>query len=434
MATVEAPATVRTYDDDLGTPTGSRGGDGRSRTGAAGRYSWQPSLDQEPNTAGRATAMTMLTGLAPWGPPYLRLALWALRHLHPLTKARALSFIHFAYFSVLDGLAGPGAEGVRKGSYLLFESNFNGLWQEYIEAFCQIIRLDINALMAGCEGFPGLIPARAFRTYMENHEFIAEHYYSAYPEGSATLIRGAGELAGDLAALAAPASREDDGGFARAWYELLARPRVQANLAGQACIQPGLVDYLRRVFFARRNAAGTAYAFVALTPVQPGRIDELRAHLRRLPRGDRSPLASVPGTHFGRWVVLDRMFHDSWPERFEVLDPAYLVFSAVFDVTSRTALDDYLEGMVSVLGSEADAIWGACQGWPGTGDRQARKSYLRDHQRDVQFLFAGYPGEVADIRRNLVNRELLIDFAKRAQTLPPEALRAAFLAAFAGRC
>jgi hypothetical protein len=372
--------------------------------------------------------MTMLTRLHSWGAPYLRLVLWAVRHLHPLTQARALSFIHFAHFSVLDGLAPQStSDGERRDPYLLFVSNFNGAWEEYIEAFCQVIKLDINALMACCEGFPGLVPARAFRTFMSNHEFVAEHYYSAYPKASATLIRAAGELAGDFARLSALATTGDDRAFARVWYQLLTLPRVQANLAGQACTRPGFVDYLHRVVSAKNNVAGNTYAFVALTPLEHGRAEQVRSYLLSLPPDEYSPLAGVPGTHFARWVVLDRVYHDSWPEQLELIQPAYLLFTAVFDITSRTALASYLETLLAHLGHHADAIWAACPDWPGNKDRPACRAFLSDHQHDAQFLFAGYPGQVSDIRRNLRNRELLVSFAQQAQTLPPDQLRAVFL-------
>lgn len=449
MAYQEVPITVPTTNGELRARPNSRGHDGYLTGSAANGRFWStvPGRDssdtaddgsrkrtghREPNTAGRATAMTMLTQLQGWGPPYLRLVLWILRHVHPLHQARALSFIHFTHFSVLDELApGSATEGTPRRPYLLFESNFNGFWDEYIDAFCQVIRVHINALMACTEGFPGLVPARAFRAFMKNHEFAVEHYYSAYPEASTTMIRAANELAGDVDKLVTLAGRHNDAAFARAWHRLLARPRAQANLAGQACTQPGLLAHLRRFFVGRKNMAGNTYVFVALTPIQPGRVEELRTHLRHLPRQGDSPLARVPGTHFGRWVILDRVFHDSWPERFELLDPAYLLFTTVFDRTPGDAVSGYLETMLSALGADADTIWGACKGWPGPGERRTRSSYLRAHQRDAQFMLAGYPGEVGEIRRMLANRKLLVDFARQAQGLPSDQLRAAFAAAFA---
>ncbi len=387
--------------------------------------------DWDLNDAGRATAMTLLTRMQGWGTPWLRGVLWVFRHLTTLTQLRALSFIHFAHWSVLDGLAAKGTAGVsaRKDQYLMFQSNFNGPWHEYIEAFCQVVGTGINAILAGCEGFPGLGPTRGFRTFMENHEFVADHYYSAYPDATATMIRAALELHGDLARMRTLADKHDDAGFARAWDQLLATPRVQANLAGQACTHPGVPAYLRQLVFGRKNVAGKAYAFIALTPIAPGRADELRTHLRRLPRGRQSPLATVPGTHFGRWVVLDRVFHDSWPERYEVLEPAYLLFTAVFDRSSRDAPQTYLDQLMSIMGTDAGTIWGSCQGWPAAGDRHERSSYLRRHQRDVNFLFAAYPGNVAEIHRALTDRELLVGFARHAQALAPDQLRAEFVTA-----
>ena len=54
------------------------------------------------------------------------------------------------------------------------------------------------------------------------------------------------------------------------------------------------------------NASGQATAFMALTPIRPGSEAELRAYLEALPR-DASPLARLAGTHFARWVILERI-------------------------------------------------------------------------------------------------------------------------------
>lgn len=374
--------------------------------------------------------MTLLTRLQIWGAPYLRALLWLIRHLHPLSKARALSFIHFAHFSVLKGLqpAGGARDGSRQSNYLLFESNFNGIWQEYIEAFCQVINTDINALMTCAEGFPGLMPARGFREFMEHHELTANHYYSAYPEQSATVIRAAQELEPRLARLARIAARKDDDQFADAWQEFLAQRQVQANLGGEACQQPNLLAYLRQILFARKNVAENVYVFIALTPVSPDRLARLREYLHGLPLGASSPLAAVPGTHFGRWVLLDQVYHDSWPEPLEILDPACLLFTAVFDRTSRDPVGTYLRQALTALGQEADAIWGHCAEWPVADQQDARVAYLRRYQRDADFVVAGYPGSVSDVRQAVANRAELVAFVRQAQELARHRLRDAFSA------
>ena len=46
-----------------------------------------------------------------------------------------LSFIHFARWTVIPRFP-DGGSGEKLGhTYLFFESNFNGLWDQYIDAF-----------------------------------------------------------------------------------------------------------------------------------------------------------------------------------------------------------------------------------------------------------------------------------------------------------
>ena len=55
------------------------------------------------------------------------------------------------------------------------------------------------------------------------------------------------------------------------------------------------------------DRSGSVYHFTALTPVLAGAEAELRALVQSLPTGTASPFASIPGTHFGRWVVLEQL-------------------------------------------------------------------------------------------------------------------------------
>lgn len=436
MAGSDEALAVHTTTAEIEAVPTWEAGQGRSPRGDEESDPRPGNSDWDRNDAGRATAMTLLSRLQGWGAPWLRLLLWVFRHFLRVRPLRELSFIHFAHWSVLEGLTvdRAGTAGTRRERYLLFESNFNGTWHEYIDAFSQVVGVGIHAILAGCEGFPGLMPTRGFKPFIEHHEFVADHYYSAYPAASATMIRAALELGDDMATLRNLASGADDAKFARTWGRLLATPRVQANLAGQACTQPGLSAYLHQLAFGRKNVAGNTYAFCALLPIRSGEVDALRTHLRGLPRDGDSPLAKVPGTHFGRWVVLDKVFHDSWPEQYEPLDPAYLLFTAVFDTRSRDAVGAYLNQLVSVLGTEQ--IWEKCLDWPTGSAAQERIDYLRHYQRDVHFLFSAYPGSVEEIHRALADRKLLIGFSRQAQSLAQYRdegrLRAAFAAALDG--
>lgn len=428
MAGSDEARTVPTTNGEIATLQGRYGARERSHLGLVGPDPRPGHSEWNHNDAGRATAMTLLSRLQGWGAPWLRLLMWAFRHLLRVRPLRELSFIHFAHWSVLDGLPVAQAGG-RKDKYLLFESNFNGPWHEYIDAFSNVVGAGINAILTGCEGFPGLMPTRGFKPFIENHEFVADHYYSGYPAATATMIRAALELNDDVATLRRIAGGTDDAKFARSWHQMLTVPRFQANLAGRACTQPGMSSYLRQLVFGRKNVAGNSYAFNALIPLRPGQADPLRRHLRQLPRHDGSPLAGVPGTHFGRWVVLDRVFHDSWPEQYEPLDPAYLLFTGVFDGASRDDVDAYLGRLVSVPGT--DAIWGRCPDWPTGAEPHERANYLRRYQFDADFLFAAYPAGLDEIHRALADRELLMRFACQTQDLAADQLRSAFVSALA---
>jgi hypothetical protein len=79
-------------------------------------------------------------------------------------------------------------------AYLLFESNFNGRWDEYIDAFAYVLGRRMSMIWGGAYGFPGPRPAEPFKRYIRDHELPASHFYSAYPEATATTVQAALEL------------------------------------------------------------------------------------------------------------------------------------------------------------------------------------------------------------------------------------------------
>jgi hypothetical protein len=153
------------------------------------------------------------------------------------------------------------------------------------------------------------------------------------------------------------------------------------------------------------DARGQSRALTVLTPVK----DEaaLRAALGRLPEGGASPFARLPGTHFGRCVVL--------PGR-------QLLFSATHDRG-----DNYLEQIATGMPGEADEIWGHCEGYPGAADREAFIRYLDEHRVTTNLFVSAYPqATLAEVLQGLDLRQRLGDFAPRAQFLSPDELQAAF--------
>jgi hypothetical protein len=178
----------------------------------------------------------------------------------------------------------------------------------------------------------------------------------------------------------------------------------------------------------RRNTCGQAYALTVMTAILEGHESALAHYLNTLGTGSASPLASVPGTHFARWVVMGDVVYEGGGQRPDHLRVGRLLFTSNFDGLP----EPYLEELRTGLGEVADEIWKHCAGYPGRADAGAFAAYMRSHQIESSLFFAAY-GErtVEEVKRSLANRQRVINFALRAQELAAVELQAAFQETFA---
>lgn len=206
--------------------------DGRGPAPVAARFGQQAVWDQsEANECGRARALTVLTPLRWWGPLWLRFYFGPLRRPWPrlgewlARPLRRLSFIHFARWSIVEDLPHnpPAAPERLNHPYLLFESNFNGRWDQYIDAFSYVLGWRLALIWTSSFGFPGTTPAEHFKAYIRGNEYDASHYYSAYPDATATTVCAALALDEPLAELAHAAELVDARRFARRYRAFLTR-------------------------------------------------------------------------------------------------------------------------------------------------------------------------------------------------------------------
>jgi hypothetical protein len=180
---------------------------------------------------------------------------------------------------------------------------------------------------------------------------------------------------------------------------------------------------------ASPNVAGQAYAFMAMTPIQPGEERPLAEYLRGLRERGPSPLARLPRTHIARFVIVPDFHNDpTWKQRREEhLDLNYLIFTSNLDGD----LDSYLDELCEKLAPEAPEIWGRCVGCPEKPRGAALKQYLKHNQIKTGIFFAAYGhATVATVKRALRERERMIAFAVGSQGLEPEALQKSFIAEF----
>jgi hypothetical protein len=177
------------------------------------------------NVDGQAIAITVFSTVKWWGRPWLSAVFVAPKLLPPaIGTLRRLSFIHFARWSLVTEIPFNGAPQPRvklRYPHLYFESNFNGGWEEYIDAFSRILTRGMGLFWGSSYGFPKALPTGPFKNYIKQNEMEASHFYSAYPEATTTQIEQAIKLDAALQPLIerAPTMRPEQ--FAAAFSQLL---------------------------------------------------------------------------------------------------------------------------------------------------------------------------------------------------------------------
>jgi len=136
----------------------------------------------------------------------LSILMWVFsRKYFTLQFARNLMFIHFACWQPVRSdrfprLSEDQPEEELKNDYFLFTTNFNGSWDQYIDAFGLIrkVRTGLNAIWFTSKGFPGPWPIRPFKRYIHYFEYELDYYYNAYPSLSVRDIVSATTLGNGL--------------------------------------------------------------------------------------------------------------------------------------------------------------------------------------------------------------------------------------------
>jgi len=190
------------------------------------------------NLAGKAYAITNTTPMVSWKTPILRAVFWVIGKLgvpkRDQENLRNLSFIHFARWVVVPKGGWPrlAAEQPRESlqyDYLLFCSNFNGSWEQYIDAFSEVIPGGMNNIWRWSTGYPGSRPITPFLSYIARNQYDNDYYYNATPGATTSDIRHALELRTRLEAFITASATLSPAQFEAAFTAFLAS--VQGALA-----------------------------------------------------------------------------------------------------------------------------------------------------------------------------------------------------------
>lgn len=137
------------------------------------------------NVAGKAYGMIVITPLAKrlgWTNK------WVFRFGRSFPGILAgligLKFIHFARWVIIPKDAWPTlCEEQEKldRDTMLFLSNFNGTWDQYIDAFSDGIPTGLDLFWYKNARYPGSVPITPFKKYIRNNQINCDFYYNATP-------------------------------------------------------------------------------------------------------------------------------------------------------------------------------------------------------------------------------------------------------------
>ena len=161
-------------------------------------------------------------------------ASWLIADRSALVKAGVLrlGFIHIAHWALVTRRPASATDRPRERlspPYVLFQSNYDGVAEDYIETFAFEVPWHIRGMWWRAYRFPGPHPPSEFVHYVTKQAVDApQHYYSAYPRGTVRSVRAALELELRFRAFHKRAVGMDEVDFAAAWQRFLTRE--QRNL------------------------------------------------------------------------------------------------------------------------------------------------------------------------------------------------------------
>jgi hypothetical protein len=192
------------------------------------------------NINGKVYALNVITPMKPWKTWILRAVFFVLEHVKSLQSDLInLSFIEFARWVIVPRTAFPSLgqgqlQEDLKYDYLLFFSNFNGTWNQYIDAFSAVLSRGLNLIWRWSEKFPGSVPVTLFKEYIARVQFDTDYYYSAYPHAAANDLKSAHIVQSSFDSLSAVAAQSTPQQFADAYLRFVLQVQAHLGETGEA--------------------------------------------------------------------------------------------------------------------------------------------------------------------------------------------------------
>ncbi len=190
------------------------------------------------NVAGKAYGMNAVTPMRPYKTWVQRTIFMASRALPSgLAGLLGLSIIHFARWVIIKRNQWPdlgqGKQNLQN-DYMLFCSNFNGTWDQYIDAFSDGIPNGLDLFWFTSTRYPHSIPITPFKDYIRANQIDTDYYYNATPGAAQRDIKSALRIRRailDLAELHKTLAPED---FQKAYIAELCKLQNELGYQGYA--------------------------------------------------------------------------------------------------------------------------------------------------------------------------------------------------------
>jgi hypothetical protein len=192
------------------------------------------------NINGKVYALNAITPMKVWKTWIVRLMFFVLGHVKPLQQDLFnLSFIEFARWVVVPRqsfpyLANGQARENLKYDYLLFFSNFNGTWNQYIDAFSAVLSKGLDLIWRWSEKYPGSVPVTLFKEYIARVQFDTDYYFTAYPHATANDLKAAHIVQASLDSLVQQTLQCTPDEFLSAWRNFVIQVQGHLGDTGEA--------------------------------------------------------------------------------------------------------------------------------------------------------------------------------------------------------
>ncbi|HEX2383816.1 MAG TPA: hypothetical protein VHI95_14330 [Acidimicrobiales bacterium] len=177
------------------------------------------------DSAGQATAVSIVVGIRRLGRSWYRLLFFLARHVRYITAPmRRQAFIHFCHWMVLTDV--PNEDGGRSRlprPVLWFESNYDGDVTRYMDTFARTIPWRMRAAWMPTRGFPDVFPSGPFHEWTVDNAFEASHYWVAYPSATTKDVGRALRVRGEVDVLRRAIAGAPPESVAEHWTAFLAR-------------------------------------------------------------------------------------------------------------------------------------------------------------------------------------------------------------------